>query len=751
MQTLIYIAKSAALMSLFFLAYEFLLKRETFFAQNRIFLLIGLITSAILPFVVFEQTVFIEAPAVSSQAISIISQPEMVTNSVTQTPSFWDTFSVWNGLLYLYLAGLLVFMVKFIIQLFSLFILLKNEGNSFRKNGITYIETDKQTGPFSFFNRVVYNPKLYGETELELILKHEKAHVQNHHNLDIILANIFAILLWFNPLAFLYRKRICQNLEFLADREATQNTDSPKAYQRSLVNVCTATSTNLPITNFHNSFIKTRILMLHQSKSHWKNSLKALLILPILGFFLMGFQVKTVAKVKPVEPLETVDPVKSVEPVEPIDPVKPADSVKSVVPAKNNPSSEKDSQTTSEISEIIIKDNYFIFNGQKLSLDDAKGSAYQINTLNVTKKSGQDVVSIQGVRLKMDDYDYLKKGRFLVIEKDKKPMLVTSSGIIYTESSSSEKTETKPKTIFSYKITKNTTKAELKAYKKELETKYDITFNYKNLNYNDEGKLIGLKLSFKDNKTKNKGGYNTQSTTPINTILFTKSDDEIGFKRTSYTNLSVDVDESERSKIRKSHVEARKEMEEKRREMAEKHKEMMNKRDSIAENTNLTRKEIAKRQKEIEEKRRAKMKLHDSLRKNMVGRRKEIEKKRQIMESMREEREKKRDSIREERQKMNGIKVKMTSWTYSYNIDKNSSDHALDAYKKAFEEKGIKCSYSGLKRNAAGEITSIKIKLDNQKGSKSSVNYKRSSEPIPTISLGVADDDTVFIKTDSNN
>ena len=56
----IYFLKSSGLLITFYLAYHFLLRKETFFATNRWFLLIGLLTSVFLPLVFYTNTVFVE-------------------------------------------------------------------------------------------------------------------------------------------------------------------------------------------------------------------------------------------------------------------------------------------------------------------------------------------------------------------------------------------------------------------------------------------------------------------------------------------------------------------------------------------------------------------------------------------------------------------------------------------------------------------------------------------------------------------
>ena len=58
----IYLLKSSALIAIFYLAYNFLVQKETFFNSNRWFLLSGLFTSILLPLFFIKKIVFIEKP-----------------------------------------------------------------------------------------------------------------------------------------------------------------------------------------------------------------------------------------------------------------------------------------------------------------------------------------------------------------------------------------------------------------------------------------------------------------------------------------------------------------------------------------------------------------------------------------------------------------------------------------------------------------------------------------------------------------
>jgi hypothetical protein len=173
-----------------------------------------------------------------------------------------------------------------------------NNGERLILPATIHIKTKATIQPFSFFNSIVYNPSLHSERELEAIIAHEEVHAAQFHSLDIIMMEIFLILQWFNPIAWLYRIAVKQNLEFLADTENRQIKTNKKAYQYILL-LRAVGNHHLSIVNpFFNSLIKKRIVMINQQKSHKLKALKSILILPLLAFFLFSFNVREVHSYK---------------------------------------------------------------------------------------------------------------------------------------------------------------------------------------------------------------------------------------------------------------------------------------------------------------------------------------------------------------------------------------------------------------------------------------------------------------------
>ncbi len=281
---LIYLLKVSGILAIFYVAYQVFLKRETFFSVNRHFLIAGILTALLLPFV--SITNYVE---IATTPLNFVTNDTALVNATSVVQGF-----NWIALLFMiYIAGLLVFTTKFIVQIISLLKLVRS--NKVAKQGKFYhVETHKNIAPFSFFNHIFYNPTLYSASELSAIIKHEKAHSSQWHSIDVILSHLIAICTWMNPFSWLYQNNIKQNLEFLADDCATKEVPSIKKYQYTLLKVSGNQFCPPIVNNFYNSLIKKRIVMLNKSKSNKKNILKIALILPILAIFLVSFNTKDV-------------------------------------------------------------------------------------------------------------------------------------------------------------------------------------------------------------------------------------------------------------------------------------------------------------------------------------------------------------------------------------------------------------------------------------------------------------------------
>ncbi|WP_291287996.1 M56 family metallopeptidase, partial [Flavobacterium sp.] len=318
----IFIAKSSGLLVLFYVAYYFLLRKETFFNSSRWFLLAGLITSVVLPFLVYTKVVWIEPTPV-------VQAPTAVTAKTTVTALDYsktylspvvekDAFEIdWNYVvLAIYTLGFLALVIKFMIDFYSLNTVLKGK-KVLQQADFKFVDINENIAPFSYFDYIVYNSSMYTPTELESIIEHEKVHSDQNHTIDVLISRVFCVLFWFNPFMWLYKKAILQNLEFIADSEASKKITDKKAYQYTLLKI-TAHESCVAITNhFYQSLIKKRIVMLNKNQSKKRNYWKYYAVIPALIGFVFLFQIEVIAQEK-----ESKEPKEVAEKTDPIDLIK---------------------------------------------------------------------------------------------------------------------------------------------------------------------------------------------------------------------------------------------------------------------------------------------------------------------------------------------------------------------------------------------------------------------------------------------
>jgi len=116
---------------------------------------------------------------------------------------------------------------------------------------------------------------------------HEQVHVKQKHSLDQLFFEFLRIVFWFNPLVYVFQKRITELQEFTADAEVAKIKQKKTYYQELLSEVFETQKISFINTFFNHSLIKKRIIMLQKSKSKKIYQLKYLLLVPIVGAMLV--------------------------------------------------------------------------------------------------------------------------------------------------------------------------------------------------------------------------------------------------------------------------------------------------------------------------------------------------------------------------------------------------------------------------------------------------------------------------------
>jgi TonB family protein len=281
-------------MALFYLLYLLLLKNETFYKTNRFFLLGGLILAFLLPMF----PISIVSPIAimnNSEFFSLAEYSGMVqmqgAGEMQAQQSAADPW--WNLIVWVYLAGLTLFLVRLVWQTLGILWKIRHLGHQIIY-GVKVIDWKSST-PFSFFNVVFIDIQEYSERELSNIIAHEKVHIRERHWVDLLIIELLAVLFWMNPVVWLYEKSIKQNHEYLADQGVLLAGYSPGQYQALLINQLMGVKVLGFAHNLNFSLNKKRMDMMKKEKSPGASKMKLLLALPVVALLVFAFAKKEFA------------------------------------------------------------------------------------------------------------------------------------------------------------------------------------------------------------------------------------------------------------------------------------------------------------------------------------------------------------------------------------------------------------------------------------------------------------------------
>lgn len=283
----IYLIQANIALSVFFILYTVVLKRDTFLQLRRFFFLSVIVFSLLYPFFTFPSLTLIRdlfPPASPQTEVSVlVGELEMVT--VVDDPGETPRAIPWNVLFpMVYGAVTFLFILRFLSQLISIFRIRKKSSIQWI-SGIPVYQLNDDITPFSFFHLIFIHTQKHTDTELTQILLHEQTHAREMHSLDILLMEWLCVVSWWNPFTWLMKREMAMNLEYMADHAVLKEGVDSRTYQYHLLRL-TYHKTAVPIVNnFNVSQLKQRIMMMNQSKSPAIRLGRYLLILPLALLF----------------------------------------------------------------------------------------------------------------------------------------------------------------------------------------------------------------------------------------------------------------------------------------------------------------------------------------------------------------------------------------------------------------------------------------------------------------------------------
>ena len=291
---LLYLLKVNLALLLCYAIYRLLFEKDTFF-QLRRFLLLAFFGIALLYPLVDVQGFLEEKGTVQQVAVLYAAWLPEVT--VRATSGGWSLTQVLNtACLALCIGGWTVLSLRFAARLAGIVRLIR-QSPKMRVRGIEIRCLARPDSPFSFFRAIFIHPASHTDSELDEILLHEETHARQIHSADVLIAELLTIFCWMNPVAWLFRREVRDNLEYLADRQVLRHGIDSRRYQYHLLGLAYPQAAANLYNNFNVLSLKNRIVMMNKQQTKGIGRAKYLVALPLAAALVAVNQVDALARV----------------------------------------------------------------------------------------------------------------------------------------------------------------------------------------------------------------------------------------------------------------------------------------------------------------------------------------------------------------------------------------------------------------------------------------------------------------------
>ncbi|MEE0871410.1 MAG: M56 family metallopeptidase [Bacteroidaceae bacterium] len=291
----LYSIRSAFVLTLLYVPYMLILRKESFFRLNRAVLLLILLFSVMLPmldvhFLSLDKQPVVQAAkeqmvqvGIPVEGYHLLPEFSVQAQHVPVQVSWFHVVSV----LFCFVA--MAMLLWRIMQILRMTYIVRR-GNLWHEveDGIDIHCHAGEVSPFSWMNHVVISERDFHENGREILL-HETGHIRSLHSWDLLLLSAVQILQWWNPLAYVFASSLRDVHEYEADDYVLRQGISARDYQLLLIKKAVGTSSYTFANNFDHSLTLKRITMMQKSKSSvWMRS-KVLYIIPMATLALSAF------------------------------------------------------------------------------------------------------------------------------------------------------------------------------------------------------------------------------------------------------------------------------------------------------------------------------------------------------------------------------------------------------------------------------------------------------------------------------
>ena len=295
-----FLLATTLVLTLLYVPYTLLLRKEHFFRQNRFTLLAILVLSLVLPFCDVHALYpgellagLFSKPA--PEAVVEFSSTEQIASATTPleqiefTEAHISPLGLLPWLCQLYVVGTLIVLAIRLWQIACMRRLIRKGCLwSDTEDGITIHCHAEDVAPCSWMRHIVISEHDYRHHRHEILL-HEKGHVRSLHSWDILLLTLVQTIQWYNPFAYMLGASLRDVHEYEADDYVLRQGVTASEYQTLLLKTAVGNSVYAFANNFNHSLIKNRIVMMKNKKSNPWARMKVLYTLPLVVVLLSAF------------------------------------------------------------------------------------------------------------------------------------------------------------------------------------------------------------------------------------------------------------------------------------------------------------------------------------------------------------------------------------------------------------------------------------------------------------------------------
>ena len=288
MNLIIYEAKVALLLAVFYICYRVLLSRETLHRLNRIVLTGSVLVSFLLPFCVltFHRTVEVAAGAAVPGLPTLPALPQSAATATAAVAAEAPAAAVHGSwlpaaLAMVYFAGVAFCLARIVVELVQISRIIRSGEKRQQEDGTALVVVDRDIAPCSWMKWIVMSREDFYSGNRH-ILQHERAHIRLGHARDLLFIDILSGMQWFNPVMRMLKDDLRAIYEYEADDAVLREGANIKEYQYSLIRKAVSASGYSITNSFNHSILKNRITMMSKRKSVTLRGLRALYVIPLI-------------------------------------------------------------------------------------------------------------------------------------------------------------------------------------------------------------------------------------------------------------------------------------------------------------------------------------------------------------------------------------------------------------------------------------------------------------------------------------